>query len=430
MRLLSLMLAGSLLVSCTNGQTLPQSERAAAKVTLEKKTRHYVVNVTEGTPEDTGREYARALKDTPWARHIDAYLSEFVGGYSQLLGMTESQFYGFLRGRAEDLLPSLSEAHRKELMAFAAAGAGTEVSVTNDGLLSQDEIVILSFLPEVIRPSACSAISVFGALAANGGNLVGRVLDWNSGKDGVLNNLNAVVIRKGEAGTTVSIGYLGFLPVLTGVNSNGIFVAEFDSEYGATLETAGRRSFPYDLRAALESARAIADVTGTLAAPQLRYPFAFNAIVADGRETVALENASPNGEHGADLRTASSTLLDGVTWEFSNALAMVNSNVLKGHFDNHTMDPANTGRWESYRKNLAAAAADGSVTLAEVEELITYHKRPDQIDSLNEGEIYNRSTQYMTLWDSSAKTLKVWFRMPEDKLPPLEPEFEEISLPW
>lgn len=337
--------------------------------------------------------------------------------------------YATFTKRAKDMLPSLNEAHRAELLAFAAAAANTDQTKTEDGKVSQDEVLIGNFFPEICRVTACSAISAFGPMVPNNGNIVGRVLDWDKVGNGALNHLNAITIRKREGISTISVGYLGYFPVLTGVNSKGIFMALFDSPHGEPLQTEDRRSFTFDLRKTLESAASIQDATAILVHPELVYPFPFNSIVSDAHQTIAIENASPAGKHGADVRYATSALHSNIQWEFEHALGMVNSNLLQGHLDNHTAKPRNTERWAAIRKNLAQTSKDGVVDLADMRQMITHHADPDQIGSESEN-LYSSVTQHMTLWDVAAKRFQVWFRMPGETAPPLHPVFEDVALPW
>lgn len=446
--LLLLLCGATLLQGCRSIQVKPtnplptESGDARARVSVEKRNSHYVVSIIQGSPEDTGRQYGLALKSIPeWSKKWDEYLSECIGAYISQWKKSESETMAVFVKRAQDLMSSLNTQDRQEVLAFIEAAATSKKTKNNDGLLSKDEIMIIQFLPEVVRAAACSAISAFGPMAHNGGNLVGRTLEWYAGKNGAINHLNAIVIHKQSPGTasknmtpeaSLSVGYLGYLPVLTAINSVGTFVALFDCKYGvSSYVTKGKRSFTFDLREAIRNFSSKENICDFLMQPKQPNPYAFNGIVADDKGTVAIENAHPEGRYKAAIRTSNSALLPGVLWEFKHALAMVNSNVLENHFNNHNSNEStkklNHLRWESFRANLAHANLDGRITLDEIQEIITHRKKADLPSP---GDIYGLTTQYMTLWDASAKSFKVWFRQPGDKVKPHIPIFEEVPLPW
>lgn len=416
-----------LATSCTPDGSKPL-EAEPVRVTVQNLGSHFEVRI-QGTPgAATGTAYAQALRDTPWSRRADSAITTMLEPVAQELNMSEAELGMFLKQRIDDLLPSLTAGHREELAAFARTAANAEEFKFADGKMSAMEIEILSFLPEVMRLAACSAIGVYGSKTENGNNIVGRVLDWNISGDKNFGKLSAVIHRDLDTRSTVEIGYLGFLPMLTGLNSDGIFVSAFDNHPGAEYVSTNRRSFLFGIRAALESHGTRDGILAAMKSDEPVYAFPFNLLVSDARETVILEAASPFGTHGAGVRTAASPLLDGVLWGHTDAVAMVNSNVLRGHQDTHTEDPSNPGRWESYRTSLTAAAADGTVTFAEVRDMISYRKGPE-VGYWGDGEIYNTDSQLLVVFEAASKRLEAWFNTGEDPMP-LKPEFERIPLPW
>jgi len=430
---LALTCCALLLTGCDKKNMLPFGKFSLGSkqiVTVEKLSTHYLVTIDDGSPEEIGKQYGSQIKNTVWTEIVDAYIEQYIDLLTEEGGNGNVLLVEFIK-RAKDLLPSLSESHRKELLSFSSSAATIRETESGDGLLSEDEIILFNLFPEVIsRFSACHAISTFGSLS-NGGNLVGRVLEWPAGEYGEMNYINTVVIRKNiQHPSTLSIGYLGYLPTLTGLNSNGIFTALFDSEFKPSTVTTGKKAFSFDLRSGLENSTTIKEMASVISSPTLKYPFVFNCIIADKSETIAIENASSKGNYGTDIRTSTSTLHSGVNWTFNNAIAMVNSNLLKNHEDNHTKDPNNTNRWNVIQGKLGYAAKDGKVTMDEMKAILT---TSDKVDSSEHktGCLYSSIAQSITVWDAKNKKLQVWFRQPEHlKELPKDPKFEDITMPW
>ncbi len=152
------------------------------------------------------------------------------------------------------------------------------------------------------------------------------------------------------------------------MNDDGVFVGIPSSDVPTTYDPAGKSTVFFDVRAALERHSTLNGVAAAMMDGRRRYTFGFNLSLADRYGAAVLEV----DEHARRaLRTAGSPLNPGVTpWPFRDAVASVNSFVLDGNSDNHTIDPVNFARWDTFIEQLTAG---GPVTsLGELRQIATF----------------------------------------------------------
>lgn len=351
---------------------------------------------------------------------VDLYLTENLAKYE----------YNDALLRVEDIKTQLNREYVDEMDGMSMVFSGGTDNRYNDGKISRDEVYLFNLLPDAIRGSQCSFVSVFGSRSATGRTITGRNLDWYSGKINQLPRLQSVTTFNYGNRKLCSIGYLGFLGIITGFNDSKVFAAILDSSTGAPYTSLGKRSYPLDLRFALENKTTLDGAAEYMADPSKLY--AVNHIIgfSDSEGSKVLENnISGTGATGQRvrraLRSADSRLNKDITWGIGDAIGCVNSFLLYGNFDNHTSNKYNTRRWKNMKGQLLAMGP--SVTAEEMKNVIAYnHGSPGTF--MDSGDLYNKMTLQMIVFQPDSLTLEIAFRSRNTRKAPEKPVFEEIPV--
>ena len=150
------------------------------------------------------------------------------------------------------------------------------------GVRLQDLQRILAFAD--LSSSGCSSFVAFGRATADGRLLHGRNLDWNI-QAGIQRHAVIFVVHPAgrERRSFVSVGYAGFIGVLTGINSRGISVAQI----GAATADRTLRGMPMPLllRQVLERAASLDEAIAIVRnAPRT---VGYNYVFADAKRKLA-----------------------------------------------------------------------------------------------------------------------------------------------
>ncbi|MCF8129907.1 MAG: C45 family peptidase [Deltaproteobacteria bacterium] len=207
----------------------------------------------------------------------------------------------------------------------------------------------------------------------------------------------------------VSFNALGTIGIITGINSDGIFVGNLYSEIYAPYSAVGKRPVMLDIREALETSSTVDEAGAFLGDPSRVYAYHNNMFIADKNTAKVLEN---DYERNRALRRFDSELNEGVTWNVPDAIACVNAFVLKGNFDNFTKDKGNTLRWASFE---ALLKEGDTVNLDQVRRIMSYQ----------EGFIYNQGTITSMAYSYAENRMELWFGTYVE-----DPQYETISIPF
>ncbi|HPD57465.1 MAG TPA: C45 family autoproteolytic acyltransferase/hydrolase [Smithellaceae bacterium] len=309
--------------------------------------------------------------------------------------------YNNMMQRIQSIKNQIPQEYRDFINGLASQFNGGTINDKGDGKLSVDEIFYFSLSSSIDRGSQCSVIAVYGSASDTGRPIIGRLLDWGS-----MSHNTIFYINKGNK-RIVNIGNtLLNIATMTGLNQHGIFVAILDSPTGelfpASLDT--YYAYTFDLRYALENYSTIEDVAHYL----IQHPYTFNhlILIGDNNTVKIIEN---NLTRTRALRDSSSELNDGITWEYSNAVAAVNAFLLKNNYDNFTYSSFNTYRWQSIKNQLELYfSSDNKITVDEMRNITTYYGT--NIFQYDDGVIMNSITQQIIIYDSMTSSLKVFFR--------------------
>jgi len=156
-----------------------------------------------GTPRKIGTQHGKLLA-RGIRRNVDAVLYTFCLGESLKRG---SWMLDEFRRAHAALAPHVPAEYTEELVAMAEA-AGVSV----------EEAELANVVPELFH---CSGFALGGEATVGGTLYHGRVLDYMSDL-GLQDNAALFVVRKDGAQPFVSVGYAGFVGVVTGMNAERI----------------------------------------------------------------------------------------------------------------------------------------------------------------------------------------------------------------
>lgn len=323
-------------------------------------------------------------------------------GFASYVSELPAAEYEAMMARVQQVKNQIPQEYRKFIDGLAGKFNGGTINNKDDGLLSVDEVYYFSLISEIHRSTQCSMIAVYNSASDTGKPIIGRLVDWSG-----MPNSAVFYIRKGNK-KIMSIGpSLLTLSVTTGLSKNGIFAAVLDSPTGAPfpdLSADTYYSYHFDLRHALENYSTINDIANYLS--QRKYTFNHLVVIGDADTVKVLEN-DLSGTRA--LRDSTSGLRTGITWEIADAIAAVNAFLLTGNFDNFSISPFNTFRWQSIRDQLALyKSLDNTITVENMKAIATYYGT--DINQLTDGVIMNSITQQIVIYDSIKSSLKIFFR--------------------
>jgi len=227
-----------------------------------------------------------------------------------------------------------------------------------------------------------------------------------------------------------SIGYLGYIGIITGINNDGIFTAILVGSTGAQYNSINKYSYTIDLRYALENCSGIYEIADYMKDSSRNYVDHIIAI-ADSNSCIILENntsgsrASNSQRPKREIREWDSVLRDNVTWGISDAIASVNSFLLDGTYDNHTRGSLNKKRWENLKKQLKSKG--DKVTFEELKQVISYDAGTPGTMS-DSGDLYNKMTQQSIVFRPEDFYLEIYFHPKEQRDVPKNPTFEKVEI--
>ncbi len=391
------------------------------RVTVTAKGSHYEVVLNfkgEKSHEKIGKEYgSQILKAVPqYEALVDSYLAEIT---------SNDVVYNLMLQRVKDILPQVDKDYVDEIKGIASNFTGKEDNVRGDGKLSTSEMFLMNLCPDAVRPSQCCGAGVYGDKSENNNNIGMRILDWHAGSKNQLVGIQSVVTFKNSKKSICTIGYLGYMGCISAFNDNKVFGAILDSSTGDEYSSESKRSYPFDLRHALENYTTINGVAAYLKSPVRNYTYGHLIFLSDDKVTKVLENNISGKENSLrDVRTEKSELNEGITWDISDSVGCVNSFMLKGNFDNHSNNPFNTNRFYSMKKVLKEQGE--KFTFDNMKVVASYYQG-EEPGPQKEGDLYNTSTQQIMVFEPANNRYEVFFRPLSGNLPKV-PVFEKIPV--
>lgn len=386
--------------------------------TVDNKYYKVILNYDSGiSHKDMGKYYAKEIKSK--FPNIEKTLDNSLK--QQLTGMTEGSAINIIK-KIEN---NLQKEYRDELDGAAEEFNGGDKDILGDGKISKNELYLLSLGGDtVLRPYGCSACAVYGSRSADGKTIAGKNLDWVPHES---HDLPAVTIFKQGDKSICSIGSLGQLSVHTGFNKSKIFASTLGSTIVMPNKFDDIRTYPYDIRYALENNKSIDSVSAYISDKNHNYFRDINIFFADPSTSKVLENDIRNIglDRRRELRTEYSVLNDSVTWGIPNTIVSVNAFVLKGNNSNGMGSNANSMRWESFRKLLNEKQSP--ITMDDMKEIMSFtNPKNGEPGEQADGSIYNVGTVFSTIFRPDDLKLEISIPPRGNKLP-IKPDF--VSVP-
>lgn len=351
---------------------------------------------------------------------VDSYIAENIPKY-------EYKYYFF---RLEDIKTQLHPEYLEEIMGAASVFSGENQNIWRDQRISRDEFLLFNLFTDVARGTQCSYISVYDSRSATGKTITARSLEWYGGSKNQLPRIQAVITIIYPDRKLCSIGYLGYMGILTGFNDRKIFAGILDAGTNGPYTSEGRRSYTLDLRYALENFQTMDEAVDYMM--DIGNLYAFNHVIgfSDPNTSVILENnfsgsGSDNQKVKRAVRNCESKLNKDITWGISDAVAAVNSFILYGNHDNHTPNKYNTKRWKNIKTQLLSKGP--KVTVSQLKEVISYHQGSPGVFS-ESGDIYNKMTLQIVIFEPDSFSLEIFFRPKHNRKNPIHPVFETVQV--
>ena len=385
--------------------------------TIKKLTRYYDVTLDyeNHSPAEAGRAYGEAIMKAFPDYHsvMEPYIYENI--YSQLKDLTDD--FSAVETRVFTMIDTLRDKDRDELLAFAEEISGGVRGYAEDGVISYEEALTFNLIPETLRGTACSALSLWGEKTASGDPITVRLLDWHPGSNNQMGRAHAVIhANKGERSYT-GISFLGFSGIVSAINNDGVFAAILDvGSMNEEYSCKDRKCYTYDLKYALEEFGTAKEVGDFMVANSADYTWSHNLIISDKDHSYCAEDAvkqlQESGKGYSVLRDADTPLLSGIHWDNKDSLCVVNSFASEGNQDSFTGNAQNLVRFNKYNEWVASKDC---FTVGELKTILTKEKVNQ---GLGKGEaavqnVRRRGTVQMIIVDYHTGRIQVSFISPE-----------------
>jgi len=426
---LCLMVILLLQAGCSGKIHIPNVENSSYKVdgvSITNKGNYYdvVLDFTSGlSHRQIGEAYAKGILQLvpDYEALLDSYIAE---------NLIKSEYkYAFYR--MEDIKPQIDSKFAEEIEGMASVFSGGDNDLRSDNKLSNKECYLFNLFTDAIRGTQCCYVSVSGSRSETKKTITGRNLDWFGGSKNQLPRIQAVITYVYPDKKICSVGYMGYMGILTGFNDDKVFAGILDAGTNAPYSSEGRRSYVFDLRYALENTDNMNDAAEFMRDPKKLY--AFNHLIgfSDPDSSIILENnfsgnGTDNNRVKRAIRESNSKLNDNITWGISDAVAAVNAFMLYGNNDNYTPNKYNTKRWKNIRTMLPSD--DSTVSVDKIRQTISYYNGSTPGVFSESGDTYNKMTIQMVLFQPDSLSLEVFFRPQNNRVNPVNPIFEKIEV--
>ena len=152
----------------------------------------------KGEPAEVGKAYAETIFEAvpDYEADLEPYLYENIR--SAFDGREIN--YDTLEDRIETLIDSIPEDYKAEVISFAETISQGEEGFSENGKLSYSEALLMQIIPDSLRPTACSALSLGGEKTVSGKRISIRNLEWGIGSENQITDIHTVTIlvRRGS----------------------------------------------------------------------------------------------------------------------------------------------------------------------------------------------------------------------------------------
>ncbi|MDM8558540.1 C45 family autoproteolytic acyltransferase/hydolase [Candidatus Parabeggiatoa sp. HSG14] len=299
-----------------------------------------------------------------------------------------------MQKRVNVIKPNIDPAYQNEVNAIASTWVISDQDQLGDGLLSLNEFWVIQLIPDIGGRFNSSGFGVWGNFSALNSPIVGRNMDWQTNEG--LRSLQTITVYEYDNRNIVNIGFAGFIGVVSGFNSEGLFVAHLNSSLKKYYPKPpiNNNAIVFDLRKILKSQTRISTAARELS--KLQYSFSHNILMADPFDVQVLDQ--PQGQQ-AHLRVDISPLKIGISWGKVNQIAVVNCFVLRSSPANciRTID---SFRWHRF-KTLTQFNRENQAQVKDVSKIMFDTANPHQ-------KIFNQKTIQSMVFTPKDKKLYLY----------------------
>jgi len=325
-----------------------------------------------GTPELVGKAYADTILQAfpDFEKIMEPYIYENIRLAFNGAGYKPDA----VKARMEGLFESIPEVYKEEITGFATELAQGEEGFVENGKISFEEAVIIQMIPDALRPTACSALSLWGEKTESNMPITLRCLEWNLGSDNQMGLINSVTHMKNGEKSITTFGVLGLLDIISAVNNDGVFTAILDvgSEKNEPYDYEGKKCYTFDIRYALENFDTATEVGEFMVANSADYTWCHNLIITDEEHSYCAEDCvgavAEKGDGFSILRDENTPLMAGLHWDSEDSLCVVNSFAAQGNQDSFKGSEVNIVRFEKYNKWVKE---QDKFTVKDIKDMIT-----------------------------------------------------------
>ena len=214
----------------------------------------------------------------------------------------------------------------------------------------------MQMIPDALRPTCCSALSLWGSKTTTGDRITLRNLEWNLGSDNQMGKIHAVTHMKNGDRSLTAISVLGLLDIISGINDDGVFAAILD--VGSVQDEAyvceGRKCYTMELRFALEEYSTARGLGEFMVSESGNYTWCHNLIISDANDSFCAEDCvsqvAEAGKGRSVLRDCNTPIHKGLSWDSPDSLCVVNSFASEGNQDGFSGSGSNIIRFAKYNQ--------------------------------------------------------------------------------
>lgn len=398
-------------------ETLAVFESADGLCRIEQKAHYFdvTVDIEKGGHYAAAKSYGELIREAcpSFGEILEPYLYENVYyAFNEYTGDT----YGELQNRVNILFESLPTEYQEEITGLAEGVSGGLHGVEPDGIMTYEEIVFAQFIPDAVRSTACSGISIDGTRTKSGSRITSRLMEWFIGTSGQITKAHAVTHFKNGDKSFTSVATLGMLDGITLVNDNGVMASILDVGSADTPYMAeGKKSYTFGVRTAVEEYSNAHDAAIYMRDTAPDYTFCANIFITDATDALCVEMVAAEAEGTPAIRDEDSKLNLGVEQTATGCLFVVNGYMLEGNRDTITNFLHNAIRFKRMNEWFAG---DEKFSLGEYKERITSEEDSDDNDFDVIGN--NNGAFHLLLVDYATGTMQVSFAVEEpDKSAPV-----------
>ncbi|MBO7452814.1 MAG: hypothetical protein J6U54_20985 [Clostridiales bacterium] len=329
-----------------------------------------------------------------------------------------------LENRLQILFSSLRPEYQEEITAFAEGLSNGVRGFAEDGVLSYEEVCIMQMIPDALRPTCCSALSLWGSKTETGDRLTLRNLEWNLGSDNQMGKVQAVTRMKNGYRSITAFSVLGLLDIISGINDDGVFAAILD--VGSVQEEPfifeGKKCYTMELRYALEEYSTARELGEFMVGESGDFTWCHNLIISDESDSFCAEDCVSQvvekGMGKSILRDCDTPILKGLSWDSSDSLCVVNSFAAEGNQDGFTGSGSNTIRFAKYNEWVKAK---DKFSAKDLKDMITQEK----VDQYTVQNVHGKGSAQLIIVDYHAGTVQIAFSGPDGVTD--KPDFIEVD---